>query len=282
MHAFLVNIAGVIFSRLLDAIYAVNMANERDYGVLENMSANTIAQDTLLDVPSLRMLTDLEDVAQWMADSGYGTFRPFHIPFGDDAPPAVREAILRLNRMVFTDVLHEPVDVQQLMSQNDVSYREVDLYQVNPDALPSSLPEAISNLCVSLDMRDLDIFKRRFASFKPDSQNAISMDWECSRERIRQRELIIREKLDAIFETFHVHETMQELVGEISPDSPQYLPSKQLQKHIPEILTAVPNLGVPIHVIIRNYYGRTCRIQVAKEWVCIPSAREAANSNSAS
>lgn len=222
------------------------------------------------DVATLRVLEDLEAVAEWMLTCGYGTFRPFHVPFADDAPDGIGQAIRRLNAFTFRDFCPDALPMDQVMAQLDA-----DGFEDSPsgDVEPGTLSEAVMVVADSLLDRDRDVFERRLGVEEPDTLRAIGADWNISGERVRQIEHDLRARLAGAFERFHVEEKLKDL----APEGVPYMPLDMMGERMPELLETVTGLDVPLHVVIDNYYGKGFSMQIADGWVGMPNLKSARN-----
>jgi hypothetical protein len=203
-----------------------------------------------LSASELQILEDLRALARWRRLRGEPDTALFgDVPVEDAAPEEVQELATRLRALNAADVL--PTD-----SPADPQYE-------------------LQELAAALNDKQLAVVRRRMLAATPETLASIAADLGVSRERIRQIESSVAERMNAAF-CFGtaVGDLLASLRVEIQPVSSL----DRLVACHPEIADEVPAFGVPLWLVLDrldDYF------EVTDGWAAAPTVAVAREKTSA-
>ena len=194
-----------------------------------------------LPAAELQMLQDLRALARWRRLRGETNTALFvEVPVEDSAPEEVQELATRLRALTAADVL--------------------------PTDSPGDPQNELQELAATLNDKQLAIVRRRMLAATPETLASIAADLGVSRERVRQIESAVVERMQAAFSFgTAVGDLLASLRVEIQPVSSL---DRLIGRH-PEIADEIPAFGVPLWLVLDrldDYF------EVTDGWAATPTA----------
>lgn len=221
------------------------------------------------------LMRDLREVADWKKAHGKGGQGPFLALYDSSMPMGVRQAVNRLNAFTYDDLPLDEIGLSAEMfeSLDDIDDRISDDGDIpgEGEATPraNDFPSALSDLICGFDEREFAIFNGRFLMEKPRSLDDIGEELGLTRERIRQIEKGLRERVRPVFDEFSIDGKLAVLFNE----GGGFIRSSRAGTLFPEFEEYIPNLMTPVKWMLRNY----CRLAYEEKdgWLASPSILEA-------
>lgn len=222
----------------------------------EDVDKDVLEQSTLI------LLSDFWGVLDWMSKNGKGSVCPFSIGIDGDEPEGVRRVLQRLNNLTVDDFVFSDTDQDNMAFA--ISGKSV-------SSGTGSFEGALEQVISEFDARDRDIFIRRYTKTIADSLESIGKDYGITRERVRQLDASVHERIEVVFERFGIWQKLLSLFE-------QNIPFSQFKKAIesfPEFDSVLPVTNASIVNIISAHYRNQFRFEVKDGWVATPSISDA-------
>ncbi|MBW3080156.1 sigma factor-like helix-turn-helix DNA-binding protein [Bifidobacterium saguinibicoloris] len=222
----------------------------------------TSPESEILDgLPYVDLWSDLDAVVCWFKEHGRSEDNPFHIPELPDQPDDVRQAIGRLNGLTMDDLM--PDELIDFDEQDIADNTELD------GGFHDSFGTAIEYAISSFDERDYSIFEQRFMREQPVPMDQVGERFGVSRERIRQIEGQLRQRIEPVFKEFDIEARLDALFTEQTP----FMRLDQANKAVPELGESLPGVQIPDLWVIRSFTRR--RFEILDGWIASPTVEAA-------
>lgn len=235
----------------------------------------TLNESDLFGDTNSDLMSNLKKITDWKKTHGKGNEGPFLVLYDSKMPIGIKQAVNRLNAFTYDNL---PMDEIGFSTELFESLENLDDYisiedsDSDEDEEPIQLdnfPLALSSAICDLDEREYKIFNERFLMEEPRSFEAIGGDLGVTRERIRQIEKNLRDRMQPVFDEFSIDEKLSSLFT----NDKKFIRSSRLNTVFPEFEKYLPNSTTPVKWVLRNY----CRFTYEEKdgWLATPSILEA-------